>query len=99
MLRGTLFLIGTSEGGPLPGIISPKKHMKLRAAGALVVLLLGLSCASVRESNSGELKPRTSPVQVGEVAPNFTLKDQQNRNISLPLGKASAVMVFYRGHW
>lgn len=79
--------------------MSPEKHMKLRAAGALAVLLLSLSCASVREPNSGELKPRASPVQVGEVAPNFTLEDQQNRKISLPLGKTPAVMVFYRGHW
>ena len=75
--------------------------MKLRVAAALAVLILGLSCAGVRESGPEELKPRTSPVQVGEMAPDFTLEDQHNQKVSLSSahGKMPVVLVFYRGHW
>lgn len=75
--------------------------MKLRVAAALAALVLSLSCAGVWEFDSGELKPRTSPLQVGEVAPNFTLEDQQNQKISLSQarGKTPVVVAFYRGHW
>jgi cytochrome oxidase Cu insertion factor (SCO1/SenC/PrrC family) len=75
--------------------------MRLKVAVALAALALGISCARAGESGPGESAARTSPVQVGEVAPNFTLADQQNRKISLSQarGQTPVVMVFYRGHW
>jgi len=44
---------------------------------------------------------RTSPVQIGEIAPDFTLEDVQGRNVTLSAarGKTPVVLVFYRGYW
>jgi cytochrome oxidase Cu insertion factor (SCO1/SenC/PrrC family) len=40
-------------------------------------------------------------VRVGQAAPDFTLQNQDGKNISLSdyRGKKSVVLVFYRGHW
>ena len=44
---------------------------------------------------------RTSPIAVGEVAPDFTLEDQGGRKVTLSeaRGKQPVVLVFYRGYW
>lgn len=40
-------------------------------------------------------------VQVGSLAPDFTLEDEKGTAISLSQfrGKKNGVLVFYRGHW
>ncbi len=75
--------------------------MKLKFAGALAILIVGLSCSAVQESPSDELALRTSPVQVGEIAPDFTLEDQNHQKVTLASarGRAPVVLIFYRGHW
>ena len=77
--------------------------MKTKLVGALLVLLFTISC-SRSGANLGvdaELKPRSNPVQVGEVAPNFTLEDQNGQKVTLSELRASAptVLAFYRGNW
>jgi cytochrome oxidase Cu insertion factor (SCO1/SenC/PrrC family) len=44
---------------------------------------------------------RTSPVAVGEVAPDFTLADENGNKVTLSdsRGKRPVVLVFYRGYW
>lgn len=44
---------------------------------------------------------RTGPVAVGEVAPDFTLEDQNGHKVTLSdaRGKSPVVLVFYRGYW
>lgn len=44
---------------------------------------------------------RNSPVQVGEVPPDFTLEDELGRKVMLSeaRGKTPVVLVFYRGYW
>lgn len=44
---------------------------------------------------------RAHPVAVGDVAPDFTLTDQNGRKQSLATerGKRPVVLVFYRGYW
>jgi peroxiredoxin len=53
--------------------------------------------------NSGqeaESRPRPTPVQVGEVAPDFTLEDQNGQNVKLSdLRDTPTVLAFYRGNW
>ena len=76
---------------------------KLRVA-LTVVLVASFSCtACQRDSHSlaDQLKPRTSPVQVGDEAPNFTLDDQHNQKVTLAAARGSmpTVLVFYRGYW
>lgn len=77
--------------------------MNFKNAAAITLLTLSLSCATKLNSLSGngDLKPRNSPVAVGEVAPDFTLEDQNNRKVTLSSGRGSrpTVLVFYRGNW
>lgn len=44
---------------------------------------------------------RTSPVTVGEKAPDFTLESHQGTKVTLSdsLKKTPVVLVFYRGYW
>jgi cytochrome oxidase Cu insertion factor (SCO1/SenC/PrrC family) len=44
---------------------------------------------------------RSTAVAVGEVAPDFTLEDQNGQKVVLSdaRGKSPVVLVFYRGYW
>lgn len=79
--------------------MNPKLSVALLA---LLIILGSLSCTSGSNMpGSSELQPRTSPVQVGETAPNFTLEAQNGQRISLAeaRGNSPIVLVFYRGNW
>jgi cytochrome oxidase Cu insertion factor (SCO1/SenC/PrrC family) len=78
--------------------------MKLRVAGAITLIIGSIACATKLNSSSsgnGDLKARESPVAVGEIAPDFTLDDQNNRKVTLSSARGSmpTVLVFYRGNW
>ena len=75
--------------------------MRLKIVVAFAILIVSLACGANQESPSDELAPRTSPVQIGETAPDFTLEDQHHQKIQLSSarGTAPTVLVFYRGHW
>ena len=77
--------------------------MNLRVVAATALIIVSIACAKLNSSLSGpdDLKPRNSPVAVGEIAPNFTLEDQNNRKITLSAARGSTptVLVFYRGYW
>jgi len=78
--------------------------MNFKNAAALMLLILSFSCATglnSTRSRADELKPRNSPVAVGEMAPDFTLEDQNNRKVTLSSarGQRPTVLVFYRGNW
>jgi peroxiredoxin len=44
---------------------------------------------------------RATPVAVGDVAPDFTLEDQNGHKVTLSdaRSKSPVVLVFYRGYW
>lgn len=78
--------------------------MTFKTAAAIALLILSLSCASKLNStlsSADELKPRNSPLQVGEMAPDFTLESQNNQKVTLSSARGSrpTVLVFYRGNW
>ncbi len=77
--------------------------MNFKNAAAITLLILSLSCARLNSTLSGaeDLKPRNSPVAVGEMAPDFTLEDENNRKVTLSSarGHRPTVLVFYRGNW
>jgi cytochrome oxidase Cu insertion factor (SCO1/SenC/PrrC family) len=87
----------------IQGEMMTEKSAKLRVV-LTVVLAASLSCSACKRdshSSADQLKPRTSPVQVGDEAPNFTLEDQHNQKVNLAAARGSmpTVLVFYRGYW
>ena len=44
-------------------------------------------------------KTNTEPLKVGDIAPDFTLKDQNGGEIKLSKLKKNVMLVFYRGFW
>ncbi len=47
------------------------------------------------------MAPRNEPIRVGEIAPEFTLKDQHNNDVTLSSyrGKKAVVLAFYPFDW
>jgi cytochrome oxidase Cu insertion factor (SCO1/SenC/PrrC family) len=75
--------------------------MNFKYAAAITLLILSLSCATKPNSGASQLRPRNSPLQVGEIAPDFTLESHNNQNVTLSSARGSraTVLVFYRGNW
>jgi cytochrome oxidase Cu insertion factor (SCO1/SenC/PrrC family) len=72
----------------------------------LFVLLLSLTSGIAQTERATQSPPRTTPLEVGELAPDFTLEDFRVENdqwrtvtLSTARGQAPVVLVFYRGHW
>lgn len=77
--------------------------MKIKFAVVSLLFLVALSCSNTTR-NSGldaELEPRNEPIKIGEMAPNFTLEDQNGQKVTLSAlrGSAPTVLAFYRGDW
>ena len=72
--------------------------MKMSAAFMLMVLL---SLVATGNSQSPTDSMRGSPIGIGDLAPDFTLQDQNNNRVTLSdaRGKRPVVLVFYRGYW
>ena len=78
--------------------------MRMSVIALFLSLLSGISCVSEQAASTQQLpakQGRTSPVVVGEAAPDFTLEDQRGRKVTLSeaRGKSPVVLVFYRGYW
>lgn len=77
--------------------------MNLKVLGVITLIIGSFACAKLNSplTGAGDLKPRNSPVVVGEVAPDFTLEDHNNRKVTLSSARGSmpTVLVFYRGNW
>ncbi len=78
--------------------------MNLRLLIAAMLIIGSIGCAAKLNSSlssDGDLKPRNSPVAVGEMAPDFALEDQNNQKVTLSSARGSmpTVLVFYRGNW
>lgn len=78
--------------------------MLLKTVAAITLLIVSLSCTAKLNSTTSdeaELKPRSSQLAVGEMAPDFTLEDQNNQKVTFSLARAGrpTILVFYRGNW
>ncbi len=73
--------------------------MKAFTAFFQTIVLLSL-CMTVN-SPSASAAERSTPITVGDVAPDFTLEDQNRNKIKLSAShaKSPVVLVFYRGYW
>jgi cytochrome oxidase Cu insertion factor (SCO1/SenC/PrrC family) len=67
----------------------------------LLQITLITSIAMWMNSRSPNYPQRSNSVAVGEVAPDFTLEDQNGKKVTLSeaRGKTPVVLVFYRGYW
>jgi cytochrome oxidase Cu insertion factor (SCO1/SenC/PrrC family) len=79
--------------------------MRLRIVALLVVVITSGILGNAQRQTSAFAKifhsVLSTPVKVGEIAPDFTLEDQDGRKVTLSdaRGNKPTVLVFYRGHW
>lgn len=73
----------------------------MKVLAVLLQLTLLISIILCANSNSPTYGQRNGPISVGEVAPDFTLEDQDGHRVTLSdvRGKSPVVLVFYRGYW
>jgi cytochrome oxidase Cu insertion factor (SCO1/SenC/PrrC family) len=73
--------------------------VKMLTAFFQTITLLSISMAANLQSPN--TSPRSPPIGVGDIAPDFTLEDQSHNKITLSdaRGKSPVVLVFYRGYW
>ena len=68
-----------------------------------VFFLMAVPVAAQIGPKDGANLPATDleRIKIGQPAPDFTLQNQDGKNISLSdyRGKKNVVLVFYRGHW
>ena len=68
----------------------------------ILTAILLTACVSLASlAHAADAAKRAAPVKAGEMAPDFTLTDQNGRNhaLSAERGKRAVVLVFYRGYW
>jgi cytochrome oxidase Cu insertion factor (SCO1/SenC/PrrC family) len=73
--------------------------VKVLTAFVQTLVLISVSMAAYLQSPNAAM--RGTPAVAGEVAPDFTLEDQNRNKVTLSefRGKSPVVLVFYRGYW
>ena len=73
--------------------------VKVLTAFFQTIVLLSVSVAANLQSPTAAM--RSTPIGIGDVAPEFTLEDQNRNKVTLSAarGKSPVVLVFYRGYW
>lgn len=71
--------------------------VKFLTAFFYTIVLLSISMAGTLQTTP----LRSTPIGVGDVAPDFTLEDRSGHKVTLSdaRGKNPIVLVFYRGYW
>lgn len=73
--------------------------------GTCIAALFGTAALAPGRSAAAERvfadERHAAPLKTGEVAPDFTLADQDGRKhtLSAERGRRLVVLIFYRGHW
>lgn len=67
----------------------------------VIIALLLLASASSFGQKDAKTMPRsiTDPIRAGDIAPDFSLKDENGETFTLSKIKKPVVLVFYRGYW
>ena len=78
--------------------------MRFKTVTATMLLIVSFACSAKLDPNtsdSADLQPRSAPLAVGEMAPDFTLEDQNNQKVNFSSARAGrpSILVFYRGNW
>lgn len=80
-------------------LVGGKPILKMLTALFQTIVLLSVSMAANLQSPTAAM--RSTKIGVGDVAPDFTLEDQNRNKVTLSdaRGKSPVVLVFYRGYW
>jgi cytochrome oxidase Cu insertion factor (SCO1/SenC/PrrC family) len=81
--------------------LNDEKEQMMKLKLALVLLFLFIALVPAR-SRLPQKSPEVVPaINVGMVAPDFTLEDSQGRKVTLAdeVKNRPVVLVFYRGYW
>lgn len=71
-----------------------------RTIALLIVLAAALPPRITFAADQPAAEKRAAPVAVGQMAPDFTLEDQDGRKLALSAERGKpVVLVFYRGYW
>lgn len=75
--------------------------MKALTISLQVIVVLLVSLALPARAQTPEMPERSLAIAVGELAPDFTLADQNNQQVTLAAARdrSPVVLVFYRGYW
>ena len=78
----------------------PSACRKKLAAG-LILFALVFGSTTITSCLSVQVDPKTATKKVEEVAPPFTLEDQDGKKITLQgmLAQGPVILVFFRGTW
>lgn len=74
----------------------------LRRFSVIAFLAVAAIPLCVAQSAEAASAVRSAPVDVGDLAPDFTLLDEEGRAHTLSNERAkqgAVVLIFYRGHW
>ena len=73
--------------------------MKVLTAFCQIAFLFSLALSG--QSQTSTVSVRSTPIGVGDIAPDFTLEDQNHKRITLSDARSQSpvVLVFYRGYW
>ncbi len=92
VLAGMSYLVAVRMTSPEENIVT------VLTAFVQTIVLLSASMAANLQSRTAALP--NSAIAVGDVAPDFTLEDQNKNKITLSdTQKSPVVLVFYRGYW
>jgi peroxiredoxin len=64
-----------------------------------IILLIGLIFAVNFGVFAQNAKSKTEPLQVGAIAPDFTLTSNKDEQVTLSKVNKPTILVFYRGYW
>ncbi len=78
---------------------SGRKKVKILTVFCQIVVLFSVTLTGNSQSSTSSM--RSTPVGVGDIAPEFTLEDQNHTRVTLAdaRGHSPVVLVFYRGYW
>ncbi len=73
--------------------------MKALTVLCQVIVLFSLTLMAKSQSSTSSM--RSTPIGVGDMAPDFTLEDQNRNQVTLSAARSQSpvVLVFYRGYW
>src|SRR5258707_5393150 len=81
--------------------LNDEKEQMMKVKLALVLLFMSVVLVPVRASLQQKPPEIVPAIDVGMVAPDFSLEDSRSRKVNLAdeINKQPVVLVFYRGYW